>query len=74
MVGLCTCYLSRLFFPTRYEKQLDKVRRFIEAQNKKVFLPVGLCMLDPMERGLRIVSLIFLLFKVLTKFLLKIQN
>uniref|UniRef100_A0A915ETK5 Ras modification protein ERF4 n=1 Tax=Ditylenchus dipsaci TaxID=166011 RepID=A0A915ETK5_9BILA len=57
LFGLCTCYISRLFFPTRYEKQLDKIRRYIEAQNKRLFLPVGLCMLDPMERGLRIIEI-----------------
>ncbi|KAI1727357.1 golgin subfamily A member 7/ERF4 family domain-containing protein [Ditylenchus destructor] len=57
VLGLFSCYISRLFFPTRYQKQLDKVRRYIDVQNKRIFLPVGLCLLDPMERGLRIIEI-----------------
>jgi len=54
--ALLSCYITRLFAPTMYEKQLEKIRQYINEQNRKVFLPVGLHMLDPMERGLRIIE------------------
>jgi hypothetical protein len=57
VVSFCTCYLSRLCLNTRYEKQIFKVRDFIERQNKRVFLPVGLCMTDPLEKGLRMLEI-----------------
>lgn len=59
ILGLFTCYISRLFIQTEYQKQLTKLRAYIENQNRKIFLPVGLCISDPMERGLRIVSFQF---------------
>lgn len=55
LVGFFTCYLVRLCTKTRYEKKLVEIRRFIEDQNQKVFIPVGLCMTDPINRGFRVV-------------------
>ena len=55
-LGLCTCYISRLFIKTEYQKELVKLRAYIENQNRNIFLPVGLCIADPMERGLRIIE------------------
>ncbi|KAH7723086.1 Golgin subfamily A member 7 [Aphelenchoides avenae] len=57
LVSFCTCYLTRLCLKTRYEKQLAKIREFIEDRNRKVFLPVGLCMSDPMDKGLRVLEI-----------------
>ncbi|CAD5210165.1 unnamed protein product [Bursaphelenchus okinawaensis] len=57
LVSFFTCYLIRLCTTTRYEKQLMMIRKFIDEQNKNVFLPVGLCVTDPIERGLRVLEI-----------------
>jgi len=56
VLSLFSCYISRLFLPSRYQKQLDKIRRYIERQNRSVFIPAGLYLIDPMERGLRVIE------------------
>ena len=38
---------------------LKKVARYIEEQNKTIFLPQGIMVVDPAERGLRVVSFVF---------------
>lgn len=57
LVGCGTCYLNRFFTTTRYEKQLERIAQYIDSRNKNVFIPSGLFILDPKERGLRVVSL-----------------
>jgi hypothetical protein len=56
LAGFLTCYLVRLCTKTRYEKKLVEIRRFIDDQNRKVFIPAGLCLTDPIERGFRVVT------------------
>ena len=43
-------------FQTQYEKALIDIHRFLEEQNENVYLPVGLHITDPIERGMRVVS------------------
>lgn len=50
-----SCYINRYFVPTRYEKQLVKIRQYIDDRNKSVLIRSGICITDPMERGLRVV-------------------
>lgn len=38
---------------------LKKIARFIVEQNEKVYIPRGLLLVNPAERGLRVVSSIF---------------
>uniref|UniRef100_A0A1I7RPJ1 Ras modification protein ERF4 n=1 Tax=Bursaphelenchus xylophilus TaxID=6326 RepID=A0A1I7RPJ1_BURXY len=57
LVSFFTCYLVRLCTTTRYEKQLQMIRKFINEQNKNIFLPAGLCITDPIERGLRVLEI-----------------
>jgi len=57
LVGFFTCYLVRLCTKTRYEKKLVEIRRFIEEQNQKIFVPAGLCVTDPMDRGFRVLEI-----------------
>ncbi|KAI6219557.1 Erf4 domain-containing protein [Aphelenchoides fujianensis] len=57
MVGFLTCYLIRLVMRTRYENKLIEIHKFIEQQNQKVFLPAGLCVTDPVERGFRVLEI-----------------
>ncbi|KAK2163763.1 hypothetical protein LSH36_74g02001 [Paralvinella palmiformis] len=57
--GCCACltaYLIYLCMDTHYEKMLKKISRFIREQNETVYIPRGLLLIDPSERGLRIVS------------------
>ena len=56
VISCGTCYVNRFFVPTRYEKQLVKIRQYIGDRNKSVLIPSGICITDPMERGLRVVS------------------
>jgi len=57
LVGFFTCYLVRLCTKTRYEKKLVEVRKFIDEQNRKVFIPTGLYITDPIERGFRVLEI-----------------
>ncbi|CAI2737877.1 unnamed protein product, partial [Dicrocoelium dendriticum] len=56
VLGCLTAYLSFLCIRTHYEKILKKVTLTVEELNEKLFLPSGLLMIDPSERGLRVVS------------------
>lgn len=40
---------------------LKKISRYIQEQNEKIFAPRGLLLTDPVERGMRVVSLLALL-------------
>jgi len=51
-----TAYLLYCCTDTHYEKCLKKVAKFIVEQNERVYVPRGLLIIDPVERGLRVVS------------------
>ncbi|CAH8483458.1 unnamed protein product [Dicrocoelium dendriticum] len=57
VLGCLTAYLSFLCIRTHYEKILKKVTLTVEELNEKLFLPSGLLMIDPSERGLRVIEL-----------------
>lgn len=40
---------------------LKKISRYIKDQNEKIYAPRGLLLTDPIERGLRVVSFVWLL-------------
>ncbi|KAK7930191.1 hypothetical protein WMY93_006586 [Mugilogobius chulae] len=52
-----TAYLIFLCMETRYEKVLKKIAKYIQEQNEKIYAPRGLLITDPIERGMRVVSL-----------------
>ncbi|KAK0429363.1 hypothetical protein QR680_011344 [Steinernema hermaphroditum] len=54
LVGCFTCYISRAFAKTIYERNLEGVMAYIDEQNRDLFMPAGLFLSDPMERGLRL--------------------
>ena len=56
-----TAYLLLICMPTQYEKNVQKASEFIINENDRLFIPRGLLMVDPIERGLRCVSNISLL-------------
>lgn len=50
-----TAYTLLICMPTYYEKCVKKASSFITEENDRLFIPRGLLMIDPMERGLRCV-------------------
>ncbi|KAK0429362.1 hypothetical protein QR680_011344 [Steinernema hermaphroditum] len=56
LVGCFTCYISRAFAKTIYERNLEGVMAYIDEQNRDLFMPAGLFLSDPMERGLRLLE------------------
>ncbi|KAA0188016.1 Golgin subfamily A member 7 [Fasciolopsis buskii] len=56
VLGCLTAYLAFLCIQTHYEKVLQQVTLAVKDLNETVFIPCGLLMIDPAERGLRVVS------------------
>uniref|UniRef100_A0A915PGP6 Ras modification protein ERF4 n=1 Tax=Setaria digitata TaxID=48799 RepID=A0A915PGP6_9BILA len=54
LTGCLSCYISRLFVKTQYEKSLLEINRFLAEQNTNVYLPSGVHLTDPIQRGLRV--------------------
>jgi len=48
----CVVLLTYIF------QVLKKISRYIQEQNNTVYIPRGLLLVDPIERGLRVVSFI----------------
>ena len=59
-VACLTFYLTTLCFKSKYEKYTDKVAKYIEQQNTSTFIPRGLMLVDPMDRGLRCMEVVVL--------------
>ncbi|KAM3862864.1 golgin subfamily A member 7-like [Diretmus argenteus] len=59
-----TAYTIFLCMETHYEKVLKKIARYIKDQNEKTYAPRGLLLTDPIERGLRVVSLTWLMLTI----------
>ncbi|KAL1449676.1 hypothetical protein WDU94_002161 [Cyamophila willieti] len=55
-----TAYFVYLCAETHYEKCLKKVAKFIAEQNENVFLPRALMLVNPAERGLRVIEIAIL--------------
>ncbi|OZC10452.1 hypothetical protein X798_02496 [Onchocerca flexuosa] len=54
LTGCLSCYISRLFVKTQYEKTLLEISQFLTEQNTNVYLPSGVHLTDPIQRGLRV--------------------
>ncbi|MFT7817763.1 golgin subfamily A member 7-like [Arapaima gigas] len=52
-----TAYTIFLCMETHYEKVLKKIAKYIQEQNDKMYVPRGLLLTDPIERGLRVVEI-----------------
>lgn len=52
-----TAYLLLICMPTNYEKNVKKASELITMENDRLFIPKGLLMIDPMERGLRCIEI-----------------
>ncbi|XP_054640205.1 golgin subfamily A member 7-like isoform X1 [Dunckerocampus dactyliophorus] len=60
MEGILACLTAYTLFlcvETHYEKVLRKVSRYIKDQNEQIYAPRGLLLIDPIERGLRVVEI-----------------
>lgn len=55
-----TCYFSMFCIKTHYDKVLDKLSTYIEEQNRKVYIPRNLLLINPIERGLRTLEIVIL--------------
>uniref|UniRef100_A0A6M2DIV2 Ras modification protein ERF4 n=1 Tax=Xenopsylla cheopis TaxID=163159 RepID=A0A6M2DIV2_XENCH len=55
-----TAYLIYICTETHYEKCLRKISKFIASQNERVYIPRGLLLTDPTQRGLRVIEISFL--------------
>ncbi|VDM98296.1 unnamed protein product [Thelazia callipaeda] len=62
LTGCLSCYVSRLFTKTQYEKSLLEISRFLADENKNIYLPAGVHLSDPIERGLRVVRIAYFYF------------
>ncbi|XP_071947030.1 golgin subfamily A member 7-like [Antedon mediterranea] len=52
-----TAYTILLCMETHYEKCLKQAARFIQQQNDEIYVPRGLLITDPFERGLRVIEI-----------------
>ncbi|CAK9298332.1 unnamed protein product [Gordionus sp. m RMFG-2023] len=56
-LGCMTAYLSYIFIDTTCEKYLKKIRKYIHEQNESIYIPKGLYLTDPLEKGLRVLEI-----------------
>jgi len=52
-----TGYLIYLCVDTPYEKCMKNLAQYIHEQNETIFIPKGLIITNPMERGLRVIEI-----------------
>ncbi|RDD45549.1 Golgin subfamily A member 7 [Trichoplax sp. H2] len=55
-----TAYSSLLCFRTHYEKCLQDVANYIDEQNSSIYEARGLKIINPMEKGLRVIEIEFI--------------
>ncbi|CEF59277.1 Golgin subfamily A member 7/ERF4 domain-containing protein [Strongyloides ratti] len=60
ILNCLTCYLSTVFFQSKYQKKLNSIMRYIEDKNKTVFIQRKLFVVNPMKKGLRVLEVICL--------------
>uniref|UniRef100_A0A914WRP5 Ras modification protein ERF4 n=1 Tax=Plectus sambesii TaxID=2011161 RepID=A0A914WRP5_9BILA len=60
LAGCFSCYMTQFCMTSQYQKKLMALAKFLEEQNKSIYIPSGLFVTDPMERGLRVIEISFL--------------
>ncbi|XP_072026743.1 golgin subfamily A member 7-like isoform X2 [Amphiura filiformis] len=55
-----TAYTLLLCMETHYDKCLKKAALYLQQQNDEVYVPRGLLITDPFERGLRVIEIAIL--------------
>ncbi|XP_031563041.1 golgin subfamily A member 7-like [Actinia tenebrosa] len=59
-LGCLTAYLIYSCMVTQYDKMLGHLSDYITEQNQNVYVPRGLMITHPMERGLRVIEITIL--------------
>ncbi|CAD6197161.1 unnamed protein product [Caenorhabditis auriculariae] len=57
LLGCITCYCSRLVTKSLYEKKLYELQEFLDRENEDTYHYAGVHILNPMERGLRVIEI-----------------
>lgn len=57
LFGCFTCYLSHLCTTLQYDRALERIAEFLRQENESVYLPRGLFLTDPIQRGLRVLEI-----------------
>ncbi|PFX28411.1 golgin subfamily A member 7-like [Stylophora pistillata] len=57
-LGCVTAYLIFMCIQTQYNKCLKRLAEYINEQNQSVFVPRGLMITNPMDRGLRVIEIV----------------
>jgi hypothetical protein len=60
ILGCLTAYLIFLCIDSHYERCIKKVSKFIAQQNKNRWIPSGLYVTDPKDKGLRVIEITLL--------------
>ncbi|KAB7505667.1 Golgin subfamily A member 7B [Armadillidium nasatum] len=50
-IGCITAYLIFLCVETHYEQMMKKVTKYVSEQNERIWVPRGLLLTNPVERG-----------------------
>ncbi|XP_075242891.1 golgin subfamily A member 7-like [Convolutriloba macropyga] len=56
--GCLTAYIIFLCLESNYDKCLKRLHHFLENVNRSTLNPMGLHMISPMERGLRVIEVL----------------
>ncbi|CAL4067452.1 unnamed protein product, partial [Meganyctiphanes norvegica] len=56
-LGCLTAYLVFFCMETHYEQMMKKVTKYVNEQNERVWVPRGLLLTNPIERGLRVIEI-----------------
>lgn len=59
-LGCLTAYLIFLCLESNYDKCLKRLHLYLENVNRMTLNPLGLHMINPMERGLRVIEVLIL--------------
>uniref|UniRef100_A0A8C4NCF0 Ras modification protein ERF4 n=2 Tax=Eptatretus burgeri TaxID=7764 RepID=A0A8C4NCF0_EPTBU len=57
ILGCLTGYTIFMCIDTHYEKVLNKIAKYIQDQNEKVYAQRGLLLTNPIDRGLRVIEI-----------------
>ncbi|KAJ1666905.1 hypothetical protein IW140_003323 [Coemansia sp. RSA 1813] len=59
-LAFATLYLSTLVIKPHFNKTLDRISKFVEAENKTVFRPAGLMVIDPRQTAFMFIEVLLL--------------
>ncbi|KAI9502803.1 Golgin subfamily A member 7/ERF4 [Coemansia spiralis] len=57
-LAYATLYLSTLIIRPHYAKTIDRISRFVESENKALFQPAGLLIIDPRQTAYMFIEIL----------------